>query len=83
MDSGGLPEEVIKKAASEIARRNAKKRWDATTAKERTDVARRLNEARWKGKTKKQKSATASKAARARWAKKATDAEGKKSKRPK
>ncbi len=70
MRSDELPDDVMRKAASELARRNALKRWATTTQQERSATARELNEARWKGKSKAAKSAAAKKAAAARWGKK-------------
>lgn len=57
---------MVDNAAAELAR----KRWEKTTAEERSEIGRKLNEAKYAGMTKKERSEAARKAVQARWAKK-------------
>jgi hypothetical protein len=47
MSDESLSDEVLKKAASEIARRRANVRWQNTSKEERSQVAKDLNAKRW------------------------------------
>jgi hypothetical protein len=46
-----------------------RKRWDKTTADQRSEIARKLNEARWAGKTAEERAEQGKRAADARWGK--------------